>query len=259
MTQQIMPTKRGQVTLFVILALFIVAAVLLYLFFFRGGPTPFAVQSDNPEQLFYTCLSPTLEETVEQLGARGGSLDPTFSYLYDNEERSYLCYSSEYYQTCVVQQPLLIRHIETELTRALQQDISSCLQIVQQSLEDQGYTVRWGTGQTTIDLVPGEVRVMVSRPITYTKGETTQQLPSIDVMFPTQLYELATVAESIVDAESVYGDTEVTTYMDYYHNLRVQKLKQTDGTTIYDLSDRETGDAFVFASRSVAWPGGYAS
>ena len=76
-------------------------------------------------------------------------------------------------------------------------------------------------------------------------------------MLDNNLYELASIAESIVEWEATYGDSETTTYMNYYHDLKVEKKKQTDGTTIYIVTNRDTRNKFQFASRSVAWPPGY--
>jgi hypothetical protein len=45
--------------------------------------------------------------------------------------------------------------------------------------------------------------------------------------------------------------------MNYYHDLKVEKKKQLDGTNIYILTDRNNENKFQFASRSVAWPPGY--
>ena len=64
------------------------------------------------------------------------------------------------------------------------------------------------------------------------------------------------IANSILSMEVQFGDSETTIYMNYYHDLKVEKKKQTDGTTIYILTDRITGDVFQFASRSIAWPPG---
>jgi len=71
------------------------------------------------------------------------------------------------------------------------------------------------------------------------------------------IYELSAIAESILNSEADYGDVEVTVYMDYYTDLKVEKQKQSEGTTIYILTDRNTGDKFQFASRSIVWPPGY--
>ena len=45
--------------------------------------------------------------------------------------------------------------------------------------------------------------------------------------------------------------------MTYYPWLKVEKILRDDGTKIYILTDRNTGDKFEFAVRSVAWPPGY--
>ena len=45
--------------------------------------------------------------------------------------------------------------------------------------------------------------------------------------------------------------------MTYYHDLKVEKFIEADGSTIYTLTNRDTGNKFMFASRSLAWPPGY--
>jgi hypothetical protein len=45
--------------------------------------------------------------------------------------------------------------------------------------------------------------------------------------------------------------------MQYYPDLKIEKTKLSDGTTIYILSNVVSKDRFTFASRSLAWPPGY--
>ena len=62
----------------------------------------------------------------------------------------------------------------------------------------------------------------------------------------TEIYTL-----SLHDALPIsYGDADVQSYMNFYHNLQIEKKKQGDGTTIYILKDINTGEVFQFASRS---------
>jgi hypothetical protein len=70
------------------------------------------------------------------------------------------------------------------------------------------------------------------------------------------LFELVVIENSIIDWETTYGDAEVTTYMAYYPNLKVEK-KSGSGGKVYILTDRDTGNKFEFASRSQVWPSGY--
>jgi hypothetical protein len=42
----------------------------------------------------------------------------------------------------------------------------------------------------------------------------------------------------------------------YYPNIKIEKKKLGEGSTVYILTNRETLDKFVFASRSVVIPAG---
>ena len=42
-----------------------------------------------------------------------------------------------------------------------------------------------------------------------------------------------------------------------YPNIKVEKLKQEDGSKIYIITSRDTNEKFVFASRSLSWPAGF--
>jgi hypothetical protein len=46
--------------------------------------------------------------------------------------------------------------------------------------------------------------------------------------------------------------------MAFYPDVKVEKKKQSDGTKVYIITDRNTGEKLQFATRSLAWPPGYA-
>ena len=106
-----------------------------------------------------------------------------------------------------------------------------------------------------MELLPQRVFVSFEKDLTLTKGDA-ERCDKIDVVIDNNLYELVSISNSILNMETKYGDSETTIYMNYYHNLKVEKKKQSDGTTIYILTHRDTGNKFQFASRSVAWPPG---
>ena len=106
-----------------------------------------------------------------------------------------------------------------------------------------------------VELLPKRIVVTFNRSLTLTKEES-QKYSSFVVILNNNLYELVSIANSILNWEARYGDSETTTYMDYYHDLKVEKKKQSDGTTIYILTDRNNQNKFQFASRSIAWPPG---
>jgi len=64
------------------------------------------------------------------------------------------------------------------------------------------------------------------------------------------------ITSSIINWEARYGDSESLSFMMHYPSLKIEKKLQSDGTTIYILTNKNTLDKFMFASRSVALPVG---
>ena len=247
--------KKGQVTIFIIIAIVIVAlGVLLYLFL-PQIKVNFGFATDNPSEFIQNCMEDKIENTVKILSSQGGSLNPENYFLYSDEKIEYLCYTNEYYIPCVVQQPLLKQHIENEIKIGIRAESDSCFESLKQSFENQGFSVNLKAGDIKVELLPKIMVVMYNRSLILTK-DSTERYEKFDVVLNNNLYELMSIANSILGMETQYGDSETTIYMNYYHDLKVEKKKQTDGTTIYILTDRKTEDKFQFASRSIAWPPG---
>ena len=248
--------KRGQVTIFIIIAIVIVVIALLIYSFYPQIKTSLGFGEESPEGFIQSCLGDEIETNVEKLSAQGGSLEPEHYMMYDNEKIEYLCYTNEYYKTCVMQQPMLKQHIESEIENEIKEEVTACFNSLRESYQKKGYDVSMNTGETDVELLPKKIVITFNYPLTLTK-EDTKQYESFSVIVNNNLYELVSIANSILNYEVTYGDSEVTTYMDYYHHLKVEKKKQSDGTKIYILTDRNTEDKFQFATRSLAWPPGY--
>ena len=248
-------SKRSQVTLFIIVAIVIVAlGVLIYLLYPKiKVSTEFDVK--NPNAFIQTCLEDEMKNAVNTLSLQGGSMNPEHYYLYQDNKIEYLCYTNEDYAPCVVQQPMLVQHIESELQKEIAGKAEACFQDLKSSYENRGYSVNLKKGDMVIELLPERIVATFNNELTLTKGET-ENYKSFSVILHNNLYELVSIADSIIGWEATYGDSETTAYMNYYHNLKVEKLNQLDGSTIYILTNRDNGNQFQFASRSVAWAPG---
>ncbi len=245
--------KRGQVTIFIIVAIIIIAmAVLIYLLYPKLK-TLIGGDSNNPTAFIQSWLEDPLEEAIEKISLQGGSLNPEHFYLYYDNPVEYLCYTNEYYRTCVVQQPMLKSHIESEIENAIAPEVEACFEDLVDSFENKGYDVIFREGNITVELLPDVIMITLSHELTLTKGDT-EKYATFRILFESNLYELVSIARSIIDWEAEYGDADTSLYMAYYRGLKVEKVIKEDGTTIYMLTDKETEDKFQFASRSVAWP-----
>jgi uncharacterized protein (UPF0333 family) len=254
---KIFKNNRGQLTLFIIVAIVVVALVAMAYLFFPQVIVSFGAGTTNPNVFIQNCMEQQLRDTVKNVSLQGGSLNPENFILYQNQKIEYLCYNANFYLPCIMQQPLLKQHIEAEIKRGIKNQEDSCFNSLKDSFEKRGYTVNLARKETNVELLPSRVAVTFTNDLTLTK-QGSERFEKINVVLNNNLYELTSIADSILNWEARYGDTETTTFMSYYKNLKVEKKLQSDGSTIYILTNRNSGDKFQFASRSVAWPSGIA-
>ena len=132
-----------------------------------------------------------------------------------------------------------------------------CVSDLRREYEGRGYSVS-GSSETEVkvEIVPENVRVIVDAPMTVTK-DSTKTFQEFTIEKPSQMYFLLMTATSIVDYEGTYGNSETTDYLKYFPDLDMRKMTLGDGSKVYTVKDVVTDEEFTFASRSVAWPGGY--
>lgn len=248
--------KRGQVTIFIIIAIVIVGlAVLIYLLIPKAETTA-VFDEKNPNAFIQTCLEDKIEDTAETVSLQGGSLAPEHYFTYNNINIQYLCYTNENYETCIIQQPLLKQHIESEIENEIIKDVVNCFNALEESYVEKNYNVEIEPGKTTLELLPKRVVASFDYILSVSKDQT-DRYDSFSVILNNNLYELISIANSIIEWESTLGDVDPRTYMAFYPDLRVEKNLRDDGTKIYVLTDKNTGSKFQFASRSLVFPPGH--
>jgi len=246
--------KRGQITIFVILAIIIIAIVLI-IFLYPEIQTRF-FQAPDPNSYLKSCVEEELKESLEMVMQQGGSLNPKNYVLYENKKVEYLCYINEDYQTCIMQQPLLLQHIEAEVKENIEPKIRKCAASLKKELEEKGYNVQAGTAKTSVSIIPDNIIIIVDYPLTVSK-ETTSNYKSFEYSIKSEAYDLIMIATSILNYEAHYGGAESTVYMTYYPSVKVEQKKLSERGTVYILTDRDTGESLYFASKSLNWPAGY--
>jgi hypothetical protein len=244
--------KKGQVSVFVILAIAIIA--VLALLFYRD-PIVNVFSPRGPVEDIQKCTQESVNEGLEILRLQGGSIDPENYFMIQDNKVEYLCYTNEYYKRCVNQRPLLKQHIEEELVEYITPKVKECVKELEESLEGNGNTVNYQEPIITIDIDPGNILTDVELDLTISK-EQTEFYKSIKTSVDSEMYQFIMIASSINNWEAQYGESEILNYMLYYPDLRVDKKKQGDGTTIYILTSRKNEEQFWFAERSVVFPPG---
>lgn len=253
MKKKEMHSNKGQITIFIILALAIV--VVLVLIIMQGGNFRVILAPKVPIDMIKDCSFNALNDSIALASSQGGSIDPKLYYLYEGNKVEYLCYTVEDYKLCVMQKPILKQSVEQELKKYLEPKIKECFSIQKDSLEKKGYTVSYKTPVVTIELIPNNVVMNIDSDLKISKAKT-ETYKNFKISKTSKLYDLIMITSSILNWEARYGESEIMNYMIYYPNLRVEKKKQDEGTNIYILTDKDTGDNFLFASRSFTIPAG---
>ncbi len=242
--------KRGQVTIFIIIAVLIIGIVALVYFLLPKANTGTTFDTKNPQAFMQSCLKDSFSSLVKNISLHGGSLSPEFYSLYQGERVEYLCYTNENFKNeCVIQQPLLIQHIESEIKKGIAPDVDSCFTNLQENYKADGYAVEPTNGIVNVSLLPGKIMLnLTDYALTVSKSETSRY-DAFSVALNNNLYELAVIANNMVDWESVNGNAPVNMYMSS-RQVWIDRSDQEDGTKIYIITDQNTGDKFQFASRS---------
>lgn len=241
--------NKGQVTMFIIVGIIVVVGILTFFLFIQ----PTYIQDKGKQLGFEGCVADVVEEAIKELELKAGFIDPEFTYPYNGEKLTYLCYTNEYYETCTVQVPFLKNKFDSEMEKLIRDDVNACYENSIDELKAQGYSVTPGVVTYDVLIEPSVVRVEIDAP-TSVGGQQFARF-NAEVNAPT--YDMVMIATSILQFETKYGDADASAMMEFYPDYKITKMKRSDGTTVYILEHKGLGNKFQFASKSLVWPAGY--
>lgn len=260
--------RKAQVTIFIIIGIAIVAAVLIFFLFAtetgrRINPIYSDEEFDSEEimQKFEECISENeiIEDKKNSIMLQGGSAEPENHHRFMGRDIQYLCYTNRNYETCTMQFPFPLNSLRNEIQNSTKPEFDACVQQMVANFENSGYEVNIaGESKYEVEFVPEKMRFNIEVPISVSKqGSATIVQNEIEIEKESGVYTLTMIASSILNYEARYGNANTGTYMLVYPNVGVEKRLRDDGTKIYTLEDRTTGEMFSFAVRSLVIPPGY--
>jgi len=198
--------KRGQVTVFVILGILIIA-VLAIIFYLYGEKIKIPTQDQEfdfskteiVKNYIESCIEKAGNEALTLVGKQGGEVNPGFYQQYYNDKISYLCYTNSY-SACYNKKPFLKEFIEREINAYIKERLNSCLNL--EDIKNQGYEIQTGSLDVNTNLNLYNVLVEINYPITI-RGKSGQivQLNKFNKIFNIPLGRLIKVAEDVVNNE----------------------------------------------------------
>ena len=256
--------KRGQVTVFIIVGVLIVALIGGF-FLFRSGNLPWTggKGEDDPQGFIQSCVEDNLRDTLETISMQGGYLKNKLSikFKFDGESVatniSYLCYNQNYYLPCINQEPVLINHLADEIHEGIEDSVQDCFDTLSKNIERSGSTVNARYNGFEVKLRPGKVEIELDGRLTVTRSDETSEHSELGIAVSTKFYDLAIVVQEIVSQEAEYCNFEYMGFMILYPEFDLDKFRTGDSTTIYTVGHKNSEERFRFAIRSCVIPPGF--
>ncbi len=250
--------NSGQVTIFIILGIIIVAAVILFLFLSGKIESPFSPKL-NPQQYIEKCVKDSAEEAIDIMLPQGGYIDPKLHRLYDDRKIAYLCYNMNFYLPCINQEPMYIQHLEDEVRGYVEPEIEKCFNKIKSDAEEQGKSFSMGVMDLILELKSGQVKISVNRDVEIGAGESVESYQNFEEIIVSPIYDLGVVAQEVVSQEARFCNFEYLGYSLTYPKFSIEKDQvgvEDDITDIYKIKDKISGKVLTIAIRSCALPGG---
>jgi len=248
-------TNRGQVTIFIIVAIVIVVAVLGLIFLMGGDGEVLSPSDLSPRDGVVGCVRDVVDESIDKMLRNGGEALASQTIFYEGEEWNYLCYQADFYQGCYNIHPMLELQIEREIEMDTSVGVQSCFNAMREDFEDRGLDVSGGGTVYSVDLLPGYVDVDLKKEIEVSGESGTQNFDDFGTEVMSPIYDLVRVARIIVNDESQFCNFEYNGYMLLYPEYDIRRVDYRD-SKMYRVIDRRTGDEFKFAVRSCAFAPG---
>ncbi|MCD4770879.1 hypothetical protein K8R30_00505 [archaeon] len=245
---------KGQVAIFFMVSIVIVAMILLS-FLLLGETGVDRADNLDPRTIVRGCVSDLVKDSVDKMMRNGGEAVPSQAILYEGEEWNYLCYQADFYQGCYNIHPMLELRIESEIKEDISGGVESCFDRMRESFRDEGFDVEIGVMSFSVDLLPGYVKVDLSRQVDISGDMGTQSSKDFGIEVVSPIYDLVSVARDVVNSESQFCNFEYNGYMLLYPRYDIRRIDYS-GSKIYRLIDRRSGDEFRFAVRSCAFAPG---
>ncbi|MEK6894493.1 MAG: hypothetical protein AABX10_03450 [Nanoarchaeota archaeon] len=250
--------KKGQVTIFVIIALIIVAVIFVVMLINKGSVSLREQDFDNPEVYLSACINERARIILDNMLDNGGLLSTQDKVLYNTREISYLCKNINNFEPCINQFPLYVKNIENEFDEAIQADAEQCFSSLLSELESRNYEVS-SSGNVNVEskLKPEVVEISFENEITISKSGESRKFSRFDTFVFTKIQSIGFVINEILTQEAKWCYFSNDGFMILYPEYDIRVYMMEDTTKIYTVRNKKTDESVQFATRGCALPAGW--
>jgi len=247
--------KKGQVAIWVIIAIALSLVLALVLFIQKKPATSSSIES-NIEGRIGTCIKDLVEEASDKMTKQGGFVNPESYKEYRGTNVTYLCQNIGYYKPCVNQHPVLIKEIKKEIENYITNGTKECFDLTLEEFRGNNYEVTEGEMNLSVLLYSNKIDVIVKKEIELKKDESIRKYSEFSIENQDPIYDLAKVALEIAKQEASYCYFEYLGYSILYPEFSIRRFVFSDYTEIYTITHKKTNREMNVAIRGCAIPSG---
>jgi hypothetical protein len=254
--------KKGQVAVWVILGLVLVASVALFYIIDRDVEferLPVTSYNFDVESFIDNCIAEDSERGVDVMLSGGGFTNPKNSVFFGGKNIEYLCENSGYYEPCINQHPVLLDEIKVEIRKLLLPKIDRCFDEMKKEFEKTGSEVVYENEFSKLGVELGQDRIFlkINRGLVIKKEGDVREFNELNIALFNPVYNLASIAIEIATQEARYCNFEYVGYSILHPRYEINKFVMSDSTVIYSIKDSKTGKEMKTAIRGCAIPAGF--
>jgi len=249
--------KSGQISIFVIVAIVLAVSIVIVFIVSRGGkPVISTGQEETPQRFIDSCIRDASGGVIVKMFAQGGVIEPRDYVTYGNSKIAYLCKNVNYYEPCVNQYPRYITHLHDELLNAIRDDVQGCFNSLKAELEAKNYVVQMSTFSMNLELKPSVIEFDIPTRMKIEKNGVVQDINGFNTKVKSSLYDTGVVVNEILRQEAEYCNFENVGFSLLYPSFDIRRNGLSDGTKIYDIKYKLTGEEMILAVRGCVIPQG---
>ena len=250
--------KEGQITIWAIIAIVIVATILLFLFLRKEIEVPGEIFGTEIQLIQYIdkCVMKNVNEGIDIMLPNGGFIEPAVYKRYKGINVGYLCYNSGNYYPCINQHPMLLNEMRDELKDYIEPEINNCFDNLKTELEKRNSAVDMKNMQLEVEFAPDRVFVNINRELITKHNDATSKYEEFDIEIINPIYNLGRLAMEIASQEAEYCYFEYNGYMILYPEYKISLSTMSDSTRIYTIKDKNSEKEMNIAIRGCTIPPG---
>ena len=213
--------KRGQATVFIIIGIVVLIAVIL-VFFLKGNLIAEKISPEDAREILTSqlnpieehieeCISKVASDGIKNLALQGGTFTPISYAVYNGSNVQYLCYKEPGTSTCI-QKPLTRAKVESQISDYVKTQIFTCLDLSQFEKDKR---FRFTTGKLNADahIDDNTVQVNVNYPITLSRSGVKTTIEDFSANLRMPLGKMMDLSTNIINSEIEKGEFDNINYM----------------------------------------------